>query len=243
MSTEHQLPPFDGPYRDVVYNTSKGYSAVMVTIETMQAYARLAIDQHAASVEGQAISKARKAGAIHIEAFECECGHFGINDAHKTDAACNSCGWSGPSPTEDKCPQCDAKGTMTTACPECSAPYRPMANRTVTVPPSGQAAGEHAGRGEPVAITDEMVIAACRAGNWKLTANSAYDVRNALTAALAATQPAAPDYHAVALELDRLMLVIESAVRHSDPANHAAVMALILANRAAIAKATRETGT
>jgi hypothetical protein len=49
---------------------------------------------------------------------------------------------------------------------------------------------------------------------------------------------AAPDQHAVCLELDRLMLVIESAVRHSDPRNHAAVMALILANKAAIAKAT-----
>ena len=33
-----------------------------------------------------------------------------------------------------------------------------------------------------------------------------------------------------ALELDRLMLVIESAVRHSDLRNHEAVMALILAN-------------
>ena len=48
---------------------------------------------------------------------------------------------------------------------------------------------------------------------------------------------AAPDQHAVALELERLMLVIESAVRHSDPRNHAAVMALILANKAAVAKA------
>lgn len=49
---------------------------------------------------------------------------------------------------------------------------------------------------------------------------------------------AAPDHHAVALQLDRLMLVIESAVRHSDPRNHAAVMLLLTANRAAIAKAT-----
>jgi hypothetical protein len=49
---------------------------------------------------------------------------------------------------------------------------------------------------------------------------------------------AAPDLRAVAIELDLFMLVIESAVRHSDPKNHAAVMALILANRAALAKAT-----
>jgi hypothetical protein len=49
---------------------------------------------------------------------------------------------------------------------------------------------------------------------------------------------AAPDHHAVALELDRLMLVIESAVRWQDPNNHAAVVALVKANRAAITKAT-----
>ena len=41
-----------------------------------------------------------------------------------------------------------------------------------------------------------------------------------------------------ARELDRLMLVIESAVRHSDPINHAAVMALILANRDSVSKMT-----
>lgn len=48
---------------------------------------------------------------------------------------------------------------------------------------------------------------------------------------------AAPDQHAVALELERLMLVIESAVRHSDPRNHAAVLALIIANKAAVKRA------
>lgn len=48
---------------------------------------------------------------------------------------------------------------------------------------------------------------------------------------------AAPDHHAVALELDRLMLVIESAVRWQDPSHSAAVVAMLKANRAAIAKA------
>lgn len=42
----------------------------------------------------------------------------------------------------------------------------------------------------------------------------------------------------VATELDRLMLVIESAVRHADPRNHASVMALILANKEALALPT-----
>lgn len=41
---------------------------------------------------------------------------------------------------------------------------------------------------------------------------------------------------AVAMEFDRLTLVIESAVRHSSPENHASVMALIRLNRAAMTK-------
>lgn len=49
---------------------------------------------------------------------------------------------------------------------------------------------------------------------------------------------ASPDHHAVALELDRLMLVIESAVRRQDPSHSEAVVAMLKANRAAIAKAT-----
>ncbi|MGL4440593.1 MAG: hypothetical protein ACRCUE_15120 [Bosea sp. (in: a-proteobacteria)] len=48
---------------------------------------------------------------------------------------------------------------------------------------------------------------------------------------------AAPDQHAVALELDRLNLVIESAVRYASPRNQAEVMALIRANKAAVRKA------
>ena len=49
---------------------------------------------------------------------------------------------------------------------------------------------------------------------------------------------AAPDYHTAARETDRLALVIESAVRFSDPTNLAAVRAALKANQAAIAKAT-----
>lgn len=48
---------------------------------------------------------------------------------------------------------------------------------------------------------------------------------------------AAPEHHAVALELDKLMLVIESAVRRAEPGHHAAVVSLIQANIAALAKA------
>lgn len=44
----------------------------------------------------------------------------------------------------------------------------------------------------------------------------------------------------VATELDRLMLVIESAVRNADPRNHASVMALIFANKEALALPTAD---
>ena len=60
----------------------------------------------------------------------------------------------------------------------------------------------------------------------------------ALRDALDAVVPEIELLRANARELDRLMLVIESAVRHSDPINHAAVMALILANRDSVSKMT-----
>lgn len=47
---------------------------------------------------------------------------------------------------------------------------------------------------------------------------------------------AAPDHLSVALELDKWSLVILSAVRHDAPSDHDAIVALIKANRAAIAK-------
>lgn len=51
---------------------------------------------------------------------------------------------------------------------------------------------------------------------------------------------AAPDHYAVALELDRLGLVIDSAIRFADPAFKDKVQALLRANRAAIARARGE---
>ncbi|WP_286951479.1 MULTISPECIES: hypothetical protein [Brevundimonas] len=50
----------------------------------------------------------------------------------------------------------------------------------------------------------------------------------------------APDHHAVALELDRLALVIDSAVRFADPAFKDEVQALLRANKDAIARARGE---
>ena len=48
---------------------------------------------------------------------------------------------------------------------------------------------------------------------------------------------AAPDHNAASREIDRLSLVIESAVRNAEPSHHAKVLAALKANRAAIAKA------
>lgn len=57
------------------------------------------------------------------------------------------------------------------------------------------------------------------------------------TEANASLIAAAPDQHASGIELDRLFLVIESAVRNADPAHLPAVVAALKANRAAVAKA------
>lgn len=48
---------------------------------------------------------------------------------------------------------------------------------------------------------------------------------------------AAPVMLAAAQEIDRLLLVIESAVRNSDAVEYAAILKALKANRAAIAKA------
>lgn len=50
----------------------------------------------------------------------------------------------------------------------------------------------------------------------------------------------APDYHEVALELDRLRLVIESAVRNADLPHHQEVVELLRSNMRAIGKASGE---
>jgi Lar family restriction alleviation protein len=63
------------------------------------------------------------APTTYVECCECSnCGHTGINDAG-SNAACNTCEWSGPSPAKDKCPGCGRDGTMTRACPECGERY------------------------------------------------------------------------------------------------------------------------
>jgi hypothetical protein len=69
------------------------------------------------------------AASLYVECRQCdECGHIGINDSHDTDAACGySCGWTGLSPTEDRCPGCGRENVMGVACPKCSGRYAMLA--------------------------------------------------------------------------------------------------------------------
>lgn len=90
-------------------------------------------------------------GATYVCAQQCHnCCHAGINDEHSSDAACNSCGWSGPSPKKDHCPGCGQDGTMTAACPMCSGVYVLVAEARIDATPSPQAAQQApAGAAEP----------------------------------------------------------------------------------------------
>lgn len=106
-----------------------------------EAYARAALA--AASREDAAPAPSLPPGwqavpaKVYVECCECtECGHIGINDAHETDAACNHCQWSGPSPKEDHCPECHRDGTMTRACPECSGRYALLAESHLSAAPA-----------------------------------------------------------------------------------------------------------
>lgn len=81
-----------------------------------------------------------QAGA-YAEARECEhCNHVGINDAANGIASCTACKWNGDSPKEDKCPDCEAEGTMTASCPKCHHEYRLIADATLAATqPAAQA--------------------------------------------------------------------------------------------------------
>lgn len=71
--------------------------------------------------------------SIYVDCYECrECGHVRTDDAHPTDAACGyPCGWSGPSPVEDKCPGCGKTNVISSACPKCSGLYRMIAEADI----------------------------------------------------------------------------------------------------------------
>lgn len=96
---------------------------------------------------------------VHVCARECDaCNHVGINDEHEENATCNTCGWSGPSPKEDLCPQCGSEGTMSAACPKCSGHYSLIAERDLAPQPAG--GGKEAPRStSPAHPTDPLEAA------------------------------------------------------------------------------------
>ncbi|SDI55145.1 hypothetical protein [Pseudomonas panipatensis] len=74
-------------------------------------------------------------GKVHVEARQCfGCGHYGINDAADELAACHDCDWTGPDPSEDKCPGCQSENCMAAACPQCGARYVLVACEEIAVP-------------------------------------------------------------------------------------------------------------
>lgn len=71
----------------------------------------------------------------YVECRECtECGHAGINDQVDGDSACSHCLWHGPSPDEDKCPECQREWTMSPSCPQCGCRYRLIADADIAAP-------------------------------------------------------------------------------------------------------------
>ncbi|MHA3884625.1 hypothetical protein [Stutzerimonas degradans] len=69
---------------------------------------------------------------VYVECRECtECGHAGINDQVDGDSACSHCLWHGPSPDEDKCPECQREWTMSASCPQCGCRYRLIADADI----------------------------------------------------------------------------------------------------------------
>jgi hypothetical protein len=94
-----------------------------------------------------AIDKA--AATVYVDCCECaECGHIGINDSHDTDASCGyPCGWTGPSPVEDKCPGCHREGVMGLACPKCSGRYSTIAEARIAATPLANEASKPAAPG------------------------------------------------------------------------------------------------
>lgn len=95
-------------------------------------------DAATASVAPAGLGQAKAVAAeLYVECRECDsCGHVGMNDDADNRAACNTCGWTGAAPTEDKCPECQRIGTMSAACPKCSECYRLIGSKTLAAPVS-----------------------------------------------------------------------------------------------------------
>lgn len=81
---------------------------------------------------GALSQQAEQHGSVYIECRQCdECQHGGINDSASGLASCHNCDWTGPEPTEDKCPGCQSENCMAAACPECGARYVLVASEDI----------------------------------------------------------------------------------------------------------------
>lgn len=94
-----------------------------------------AVNELVAFVIGHARPAQTEQQPTYVECRECtECGHAGINDQVDGDSACSHCLWHGPSPDEDKCPECQREGTMSASCPQCGCRYRLIAGADIAAP-------------------------------------------------------------------------------------------------------------
>ncbi|WP_155634594.1 hypothetical protein [Burkholderia anthina] len=127
-------PAGDGWLLLEIYDTEDGPVALYVREKKRESMReRLKREDQEARAAAPAPADERAAFEAYVECRQCdECSHVGINDSHPTDAACgHSCGWTGPSPAEDKCPGCGQENVMSVACPKCSGRYSLLAGETV----------------------------------------------------------------------------------------------------------------
>lgn len=153
----------------------------------------------------------------YAEARECEhCNHVGINDAANGIASCTACKWNGDSPKEDKCPDCEAEGTMTASCPKCHHEYRLIADATLAATqPAAQGVKHHtddqylmdAVLSCPHTITHESITLHF-SPKQKAGHNALAQLRHRLTAYDAAAKAREMELLAVIEDLERLIPLI-----------------------------------
>lgn len=132
-----------------------------IALRTIAAYpvTNLLMNMDAANMQRIAVraleAQAAPAAVVYAEARECShCNHVGINDSADGVAACISCAWHGDSPKDDKCPECEAEGTMTASCPKCHHEYRLLADASIATPALPAAEPAHAAVGLTDALRD-----------------------------------------------------------------------------------------
>jgi hypothetical protein len=155
------VPPTEKEFVQAVQRTidAAGHSQCCETAAYCSSVRRCTARDAAAPAQS-----AEAVATVYVECNECaECGHIGINDSHDTDASCGySCGWTGPSPVEDKCPGCQREGVMGLACPKCSGRYSILAEAHIAAPQPTQPAKA----GEALRDAVESMVSMLENGEW-----------------------------------------------------------------------------